>query len=86
MFEAWRSQMDDHTRKQQHLFYEQWDCSASDEHLNVQKEPLVRLKNPSRWYHAAMSQCLKSEIEQRSNVGRGQRTLRISADFCKCSR
>ena len=28
-----------------------------------------------------MSQCLKSEIEQRSNVGRGQRTLRISADL-----
>lgn len=62
---------------------------------SIYKEsPLVRLNNHSRWYYAAMSQCLKSEIEQRSNVGRGQRTLRISVDLflsrkcrdSKCSR
>lgn len=40
------SQMDDHTRKQQHLFYEQWDCSASDEYLNVQRKPLSPIEQP----------------------------------------
>ncbi len=41
------SYMDDDTRTQQHFFYKQCDCSANDEHLNIQKCLLVRLNTPS---------------------------------------